>query len=206
MRFSYSGKPSYYVPCSATLKMGRQPSKMSTYSHEPKEESLEAFQAWGSVREHRNQIEKAAKRLKTVETKANEQPEASSAQPHPLSAIEKLPEEVLISIMEYLDYESLYRLSQTTGHFLRLSFDIVFELDSSWRTFRHTVDRLSYGPQGRVFDAARPSQNSPAVILDHGLDVKPEPIKQPSKESGAIFDTDDGGEGETMLEFMARNS
>ncbi|KAI1751474.1 hypothetical protein F4782DRAFT_505076 [Xylaria castorea] len=54
--------------------------------------------------------------------------------------------------MEYLDYESLYHLSQTTGYFLRLSFDSTFELDASWRTFRHTVDSLSNGPRRGFLD------------------------------------------------------
>lgn len=179
---------------------------MSTYLHELILGSLGPSQAWKSVREHHHQIEKAASRLKAIDIKTQEQPEESSSEPHPLSALERLPEEILITIMEYLDYESLYRLSQTTGYFLRLSFDIVFEFDASWRTFRHTVDRLSNGPKRRVLDGAQSSRHTPAFILEPQSDDKSEPTIQPSEAGGATFDTNDEDEGEIMLEFMARSS
>ncbi|KAI1306380.1 hypothetical protein F5Y03DRAFT_354602 [Xylaria venustula] len=174
----------------------------STFSHELSQNSFEAPEAWRSIREHHNQIEKAATRLNAVGTKTPEQPEA---EPRPLSALESLPEEVLVAIMEYLDYGSLYRLSQTTGYFLRLSFDIIFELDASWRTFRDTVDRLSYGPKCRVLDGAQLSRDALALILDPGTDDRSKLLKDLSESGGAVCsEAEDEGEGETMLEFMAR--
>ncbi|KAI0392329.1 hypothetical protein F5Y17DRAFT_477772, partial [Xylariaceae sp. FL0594] len=68
--------------------------------------------------------------------------------PKLLSPLERLLEEILLLIMSCLDYESLYRLSETSELFLRLSFDDVFESDAAWRAFRHTVDRLRGGRVG----------------------------------------------------------
>ncbi|KAI0976124.1 hypothetical protein F4678DRAFT_482369 [Xylaria arbuscula] len=178
--------------------------QLSTYSHELSQNSFVAPPAWRSIRDHHYQIEEAATRLNAAVTKTPEQPEE---EPHPSSAIESLPEEVLVAIMEYLDYGSLYRLSQTTGYFLRLSFDIIFELDASWRTFRHTVDRLSDGPKRRVLDGAQLSRDALALILAPGMDDTSELVKDLSETSGAVsFEVEDEGEGETMLEFMARES
>ncbi|KAI0437179.1 hypothetical protein F4803DRAFT_172888 [Xylaria telfairii] len=124
---------------------------------EPRQRRLETSQteAWRSIRQSRCQVEDAASRLKAISIEAMAPLESKSPRSRPLSSLEKLPEEILIAIMEYLDYESLYRLSQTTGYFLRLSFDSTFESDPTWRTFRHTVDLLGNGPKGRVLDWVR---------------------------------------------------
>ncbi|KAI2642713.1 hypothetical protein GGS21DRAFT_486538 [Xylaria nigripes] len=105
-------------------------------------------QTWLTIRAQSREIEQAAKRLQTSTTTS---PQAEHQTPQPRSAIERLPEEVLLAIMACLDYESLYRLSQASPYFLRLSFDDVFELDPGWRTFRFTVDSLVVGPRGRLF-------------------------------------------------------
>ncbi|KAI0549451.1 hypothetical protein F4679DRAFT_271934 [Xylaria curta] len=102
--------------------------------------------AWRSIRQSQRQVEDAASRLTAISIEMQAPLESNTSHSRPLSSLEKLPQEVLIAIMEYLDYESLYHLSQTTRYFLRLSFDGAFELDASWRTFRHTVDSLSNGP------------------------------------------------------------
>ena len=103
--------------------------------------------------------------------------------------------------MELLDYESLYHLSQTTGRFLRLSFDLVFELDPAWRAFRHTVDTLSDGPKGRVLNGAR---IVPQVMQRFSL-AKGR-FEWAAGDSGGTHEDGDFDEGETMLEFMARSS
>ncbi|KAI1822974.1 hypothetical protein F4861DRAFT_356601 [Xylaria intraflava] len=113
-------------------------------------------QAWRSVRENKNQIEKAARRLQTIDV----EPEPDAPSPQLLSPLERLPEELLILIMQCLDHESLYRLSQTTAHFLRLSFDNVFEMDAAWRAFRHTVDLLNDGPHKRLQNGLQRPDNT----------------------------------------------
>ncbi|KAI8952386.1 hypothetical protein F4801DRAFT_229422 [Xylaria longipes] len=130
---------------------------MSNDFLDPGQRRFEASQAeaWRNIRQHQRQVEDAASRLKAISIEAQAPLESKPPHSRPLSLFERLPEEVLIAIMEYLDYESLYRLSQTTRYFLRLSFDIAFESDPSWRTFRHTVDSLSNGPRRRVVDWVR---------------------------------------------------
>ncbi|TGJ78658.1 hypothetical protein E0Z10_g10102 [Xylaria hypoxylon] len=191
--------------------------EMSTRFLEPEQKSFDTFQAWRSVREHHHQINKAASRLNSIKIKTQEFLEASSSQAHELSALEGLPEEILIAVMEYLDYESLYRLSQTTGYFLRLSFDSVFESDPSWRTFRHTIDGLSNGPRRRVLDRTKCQPRAPVLSQElllprHGPASafepkscsKPVSVHHPSEENGITSDIEDEDEGETMLEFMTR--
>ncbi|KAI0486797.1 hypothetical protein F4859DRAFT_314023 [Xylaria cf. heliscus] len=129
---------------------------MSAKFLKPGQSRLETSQAeaWRSIRQSQRQVEDAAGRLKSISIEAHVPLEPNYSHSRPLSSFERLPEEVLITIMAYLEYESLYRLSQTTGYFLRLSFDITFESDPSWRTFRHTVDSLGNGPKRRVLDWA----------------------------------------------------
>lgn len=136
--------------------------KMNATFLKPGQRRFETSQAeaWRSIRQSRRQVEDAASRLQTISIEAMAPLESKSPRSRPLSSLEKLPEETLIAIMEYLDYESLYRLSQTTGYFLRLSFDSTFESDPSWRTFRHTVDLLGNGPKGRVLDWVRQEPQS----------------------------------------------
>ncbi|KAI0540826.1 hypothetical protein GGR58DRAFT_89186 [Xylaria digitata] len=128
-----------------------------------------------------------------------------------MSALQKLPEEILITIMGYLDYESLYRLSQTSCGFLRLSFDNVFESDPSWRTFRYAVDGLSNGPRRRVMDGTKFPPRAP-VTAQELLPPQPRPelsgklgsAQKYAEEGGAASDIGDEFEGETIVEFMAR--
>ncbi|KAI0460518.1 hypothetical protein F5B21DRAFT_519243 [Xylaria acuta] len=129
---------------------------MSNNFLEPGQSRFETSQteAWRSIRQRQRQVVDAASRLKAISIEARA-PESNPSHSRPLSSFERLPEEVLIAIMVYLDYESLYHLSQITGYFLRLSFDNTFELDPSWRTFRHTVDSLGNGPRRRVLDWVR---------------------------------------------------
>jgi len=120
-------------------------------------ESLNPTQssAWASIRQHQDEVAKAASRLETLTLAPTEHesdlttPATAAVAARPLSALERLPEEILLEIMKGLDHESLYRFSQTTGYFLRLSFDEVFESDGAWRTFRHTVDYLNGGGAGK---------------------------------------------------------
>ncbi|KAI3337195.1 hypothetical protein HD806DRAFT_475946 [Xylariaceae sp. AK1471] len=190
-----------------------KPSKMSATFIEQEEASQAS--AWGSIRQHHNEIETAASRLNTIKIEAAE---TDSSHHYALSALELFPEEVLLAIMKYLDYESLYCLSQTTGYFLRLSFDSVFESDPAWRAFRHTVDGLSDGPSRRVLDGIKcqartaamsqesPVLSGPARIHETESSGTSKPIQQPSREASAKLSTKDEQEAETMLEFMARRS
>jgi serine/threonine protein kinase len=182
--------------------------------------SLEASQAsaWGSIRQHHDNVETAASRLSTIRFEEEPSIDPDSSHHHILSALERLPEEVLLAVMEYLDYESLYRLSQTTGYFLRLSFDSVFESDSAWRVFRHTVDGLSDGPRKRVLDGIKCRMSTPSMPYKSQVLRAPEPIHRIG--SGGILRathqhlserdeknvTEHEEEGETMLEFMAKRS
>ncbi|KAI0470404.1 hypothetical protein GGR56DRAFT_678741 [Xylariaceae sp. FL0804] len=59
------------------------------------------------------------------------------------------------------DRASLYRLSQTAGRFLRLSFDAVFEADAEWRAFRHIAGALSDRPRRRLLPGAGWTGRSP---------------------------------------------
>ncbi|KAI1155014.1 hypothetical protein F4825DRAFT_108542 [Nemania diffusa] len=204
------------------------PFKMSTNIFKPGQSfGSSQTQAWGSIREHRHEVEKAASRLGAVSMEAQPSPEPTPINSRPSSALERLPDEVLIAIMGYLDHESLYRLSQTTGDFLRLSFDSVFEQDPSWKTFRYTVDQyfhdqdketeLRSGPRRRVLDWARWRARNPVVAQESqsighapAASSKIEPseqcelVQQSLKSTSATLYTGDEGEGETMLEFMAR--
>ncbi|RYC60417.1 hypothetical protein CHU98_g5772 [Xylaria longipes] len=146
-------RSAYILPANNT----RENINMSNDFLDPGQRRFEASQAeaWRNIRQHQRQVEDAASRLKAISIEAQAPLESKPPHSRPLSLFERLPEEVLIAIMEYLDYESLYRLSQTTRYFLRLSFDIAFESDPSWRTFRHTVDSLSNGPRRRVVDWVR---------------------------------------------------
>jgi hypothetical protein len=67
-----------------------------------------------------------------------------------LSHLEKLPQEIKLQIMRFLDHFSLYRLTQAYEVFHVLAFDNIFEDDPYWRTLRHTVDCLGDGPENRV--------------------------------------------------------
>ncbi|KAI0191191.1 hypothetical protein EV127DRAFT_480561 [Xylaria flabelliformis] len=111
--------------------------------------------AWRNIRHSQRRVEDAASRLAAISIEIQAPLESNTSHTRPLSSLERLPQEVLIAIMGYLDHESLYHLSQTTGYFLRLSFDSAFELDASWRTFRHTVDSLSNEPRRGLLDRAR---------------------------------------------------
>ncbi|KAJ2987803.1 hypothetical protein NUW58_g4310 [Xylaria curta] len=183
-------------------------------------ESLEA-QAWSTIRDNHHSVANAAKRLDSIATKAQGplESESESSRRRLLSAFERFPEEVLIGIMGYLDYTSLYNLSQTTSYFLRLSFDNAFESDPSWRTFRHTVDRLSDGPRGQFLN--RSKLQAGTTVAKQGSVVsknEPEPsvgvtarrrsrfTRLTTRAIRLLFNTEDESEGETMHEFMARSS
>ncbi|RWA12164.1 hypothetical protein EKO27_g2943 [Xylaria grammica] len=180
---------------------------MSTYLLKLEQPTLDTFQAWRSVREHYNQIKKAASQLEAITMKAHASFETSPSRTPPLSALERLPEETLIAIMEYLDYESLYRLSQMTGYFLRLSFDGVFEKDPSWRIFRYTIDGLGNGPGRTGLDRTQellPPRHEPVSAFQPETGDKSGSILQISRDNSAASDIENGDGGETMLDFMAR--
>lgn len=67
-----------------------------------------------------------------------------------LTPLERLPQEIKLHIMRFLDHFSLFRLTQAYGVFHVLAFDNIFEDDPYWRTLRHTVDCLEGGPENRV--------------------------------------------------------
>ncbi|KAI0115903.1 hypothetical protein GGR51DRAFT_367420 [Nemania sp. FL0031] len=185
---------------------------------EQKSFAVSQAQAWRSVREQWREVGKTAILLQAAILKTRPPQEPESPNSRRLSALERLPEEVLIAIMERLDYESLYRLSQTTGYFLRLSFDNVFELDPGWRTFRHTIDEyfheyrrgigLHSEPRRRVLDwanwrARKPNSTQLVLALDPEPSGQPKPAQEPPEPKSVTGDVDDGDEGETMLHFMA---
>ncbi|KAJ8115087.1 hypothetical protein ONZ43_g4748 [Nemania bipapillata] len=186
--------------------------------------------AWRSIREHRQEVRKAANLLRARGIGVQIFEEQEPLHVRPRSALESLPDEILVSIMEYLDYGSLYRLSQTTGEFLRLSFDGIFEVDAEWRTFRYTIDRyfheedsrmtgLRSGPRMRVLDWARWSVRHPDIaqeeqstgdVLEAGMAIEPSGQYEVAQESPMVADATHDSEGEdedereTILEFMAR--
>ncbi|KAF2970950.1 hypothetical protein GQX73_g2534 [Xylaria multiplex] len=178
---------------------------MNAYSLRPKQRGFDNSEAWRGVREHHHQIIEAASRLEAIRIRTLASPEESSSHAHSLSALQRLPEEVLVTIMGYLDYESLYRLSQTSSGFLRLSFDSVFESDPSWRTFRHAIDGLSNGPRRRVLGKAKCPPRTPVMAQEL---LPPQPKPESNSESGSAqkYAEESGAtsEGETIVEFMAR--
>ncbi|KAI1125038.1 hypothetical protein F5Y10DRAFT_284543 [Nemania abortiva] len=201
--------------------------KMSTDFVELGQKTFASSQAlaWRGIRDHRHVVENAARRLGGLSLATQLPQEPDPPNPRPSSALEKLPEEVLIAIMECLDYESLYRLSQTTGYFLRLSFDSVFELDPEWRTFRYTVDEyfhelgIEIGARTRVLDWAKWRVKNPDDIAQDPESSRRmlsvynaksesgglgEVVQQPLEPISTTRDTDEDDEGMTMLEFMAR--
>ncbi|KAI8628716.1 hypothetical protein F5Y19DRAFT_112061 [Xylariaceae sp. FL1651] len=197
----------------------KSPNMSNTTLLEREQTSFEASQTqvWSSIRQRHTEVETAASRIKTINTEP--QPAADASHLRALSPLEWLPEEILVSIMERLDHESLYRLSQTTGHFLRLSFDSVFETDPAWRAFRHTVDGLSDGPSRRILDgikceiknstSSQDSKSRRASLPPYGAEPGKisDNIQKASEKDDAEFGADSGyEEGETMLEFMARRS
>ncbi|CAJ2506329.1 Uu.00g004590.m01.CDS01 [Anthostomella pinea] len=189
--------------------------------------------AWAIIRRHHVAIGKAAERMIAINFSgepqrqpphdvgaASKEMKTEIVQPprSPLSRLESLPEEIHMQIMRLLDHESLYRLSQTTGQFLRLSFDSAFEADAGWRAFRHTADCLGDGPRRRIVDGTGQAQGTAAEVkgADYsGLDSCPERWRRnedavgfdgegSKPKSGLVRSDEDGDEGETMLEFMAR--
>ncbi|KAI1505576.1 hypothetical protein F5X99DRAFT_368512 [Biscogniauxia marginata] len=182
------------------------------------------LRTWDLIRRNREEVERAAASITTVrtETEACDDDDAEANLPrYPLSRLERLPEELQIYIMKYLDYDSLYRLSQTTSHFLKLSFDATFEADPSWRAFRHTADGLGDGPRRRILDGSGtrgpgststesheqrvPSRPSPC-FRDHNAGVTNlgEQSSSEKQHTAVLYESDD--EGETMLSFMTRQS
>ncbi|KAI0593936.1 hypothetical protein F4775DRAFT_575857 [Biscogniauxia sp. FL1348] len=177
---------------------------------------------WGLIRSFHGDVEWAAIRINTINTKSGlgrqEGVEATLSPYHPLSRLERLPEEIQMHIMKCLDHENLYRLSQTTSHFLKLSFDSAFEADPSWRAFRHTVDGLGEGPRRRILEGAS-VREATWVILD--LDEQEPASSQlpsfqdqrggndlgeqsfPEKRRVITLDGSDD-EAETMHSFMAK--
>ncbi|KAI0018954.1 hypothetical protein F4780DRAFT_780831 [Xylariomycetidae sp. FL0641] len=158
--------------------------------------------------------EAAAEEAQEEEEEEEEEKEATQARRR-LSEIERLPEEIQVQIMKTLDHESLYRLSQTTAHFLRLSFDPAFEAEPAWRAFRHTVDGLGKGPRERMrqvpatmglFRVDEEAQVTKAYVptprSERG-DRQGEPglLKVVEVGQGAAEETD---EGETILDFFSR--
>ncbi|KAI0166154.1 hypothetical protein GGR57DRAFT_13470 [Xylariaceae sp. FL1272] len=115
----------------------------------PEQEQFESstLSAWSSIRKNRSEIENAANRLASLTIQPEPEPKPASvlSQLAKASMLERLPEEILISIMTYLDHPSLYLLTQTHDRFLRMSFDRVFESDANWRTFRHTELEHGFG-------------------------------------------------------------
>ncbi|KAJ8125753.1 hypothetical protein O1611_g7884 [Lasiodiplodia mahajangana] len=193
---------------------------MSTDFVGPEQRSFVASQAqaWGNIRERWREVGKTAIRLTRVSLRTQPPQEPDPPNPRNLSALERLPEEVLIAIMQCLDHESLYRFSQTTGYFLRLSFDSVFELDPAWRTFRYTIDQyfherereagLRSGPRRRVLDWEkwRARNPNPAPLISSSKPEssgEPDLVQRPPEPASATRDAGDEDEGETMLDFMA---
>ncbi|KAI1268370.1 hypothetical protein F5Y18DRAFT_441124 [Xylariaceae sp. FL1019] len=192
----------------------------------PEQRHFEAstLSAWSSIRENCSEIEKAASRLAALTIQPEPEPERVTALA-PLkeaTTLERLPEEILIHIMKYLDHESLYLLTRTKGHFLRISFDGVFESDASWRTFRHTVSYayslqlelgyclrtshalhgISWGcraSKGKEREGMKASGTRDQIEYDPSSSKATashqphESAKEPEKEE----------EGQTMLEFMS---
>ncbi|KAI1484801.1 hypothetical protein F5X96DRAFT_662804 [Biscogniauxia mediterranea] len=187
----------------------------------------EAFQrsiqrTWELIRSFRGDVEWAATHIDTINPKSGsgsqEDVEATPSHYHPLSRFERLPEEIHMHIMECLDHENLYRLSQTTAHFLKLSFDSTFEADPSWRAFRHTVDGLGEGPRRRILEGASvreagrvildsPEQEEPSSLLpssyDQGDGNYLSEQNSPEKRRVVTLDGSDD-EAETMHSFMAK--
>ncbi|KAH9899117.1 hypothetical protein F4778DRAFT_186531 [Xylariomycetidae sp. FL2044] len=181
-------------------------------------------QAWNVIREQHELIIRTAESMEAARekefqlnlaklqleeaTKGQKDAVSLAQQQQRLSPVETLPEEIQIQILKYLDYASLYRVSQTTAHFLRLSFDGTLEADPEWRAFRHTVDGLGDGPRKRV-----------ALSNHKGEATKEYPVFNPvpkarlQNKSGTqisnrsvvqLLVDDSEDEGETMLEYMRR--
>ncbi|KAI1344135.1 hypothetical protein F5Y15DRAFT_410986 [Xylariaceae sp. FL0016] len=169
--------------------------------------------AWGLVRRHHGVVADAAKKLKTLEAQCVEEERHPSQ--HRLSALERLPDEILVHVMVLLDNESLYRLSQTTAKFLRLSFDKEFEASGDWRAFRHTVDALSIGPKRRILDGMRAANRCPVIgnstwgSQDGTKSLLASDLRQ-QRDHIECCDVIVGGErvqddeGESMISFMSK--
>ncbi|KAI1434880.1 hypothetical protein GGR50DRAFT_659884 [Xylaria sp. CBS 124048] len=63
----------------------------------------------------------------------------SQSTPTPL---ERLPDQILVIIMKKLDHVSLYRLSKTTPHFLRLTYHSALNEDVCWQVVRRCFASL----------------------------------------------------------------
>lgn len=85
-----------------------------------------------------------AAQLMPVARAMNRMPETLRQEPRyrKLSTLERLPDELLLKIMKYVDRFDLYCLTQASDHLFRLSLDNTFEDIPAWRTLRHT-DRKS---------------------------------------------------------------
>ncbi|KAI1075433.1 hypothetical protein F5B20DRAFT_382215 [Whalleya microplaca] len=157
-----------------------------------------SFSAWGLIGRHHGVVRKAAERMETIDVGderiaegGKDEVEAVEPGLYPLSPLERLPDEVLMQILKYLDNESLYRLSQTTPIFLGLSFDPAFECRPDWRAFRHTVDCLGGGPKKRISEAL--------AVRRRTANTAQKPTGRQTEKTGGLDD-----EGETMMSFMAR--
>ncbi|KAI1367021.1 hypothetical protein F5Y08DRAFT_299776 [Xylaria arbuscula] len=86
-------------------------------------------QAWKDCWEQFRETREAVNRLFGIDDGIQaelRQEEAAPCKPRMPSAVEKLPDEIVVIVMEYLDYESLYNLSETTGSFFYYLMPSIF--------------------------------------------------------------------------------
>ncbi|KAI0400376.1 hypothetical protein F4802DRAFT_602088 [Xylaria palmicola] len=73
-----------------------------------------------------------------------------------LSAIERLPDEILVMMMGDLDFRSLHFLSGITDLFQRLSQDRMIQGNLCWGTFRYSALHMWYVNDGETRIEVRP--------------------------------------------------
>ncbi|KAI1172189.1 hypothetical protein F4777DRAFT_582219 [Nemania sp. FL0916] len=160
--------------------------------------------AWRKIHLFQKEVTEAAKVFdaSTAQYRVSATPDAPPQQ-RQFSALEKLPDEILLMIMENLDIESLFWLSHVSKQFLVLSFDRVFESKSRWHNFRRVADGLIF--EVRSIKPARARTGPPSLRdLPHRVALSLPSSWRPENKCVTPPNESEQDEGEMMVDVMAR--